>query len=67
MGTGAKGEYRARRPKASPLWQMFHKHFDEFLKVYDSLSPEAGGEGGSAMLSRMGRCEMQFRGWSSAS
>ena len=35
MRTCAKGEYRGRRPKQSPLWQVFDRHFDEFLKVYD--------------------------------
>jgi hypothetical protein len=27
--------YRARRPKASPLWQYLSKHFEGFLDVYE--------------------------------
>ena len=27
--------YRARKPKASPLWQCLARHFDAFLEVYE--------------------------------
>ena len=27
--------YRARTPKASPLWQCLTRHFDAFLKDYE--------------------------------
>ena len=27
--------YRARKPKASPLWQCLWRHFDRFLEVYE--------------------------------
>lgn len=27
--------YRARRPKASPLWQCLSRHFDTFLEIYE--------------------------------
>lgn len=27
--------YRARKPKASPLWQCIQRHFDTFLKTYE--------------------------------
>ena len=28
--------YRARKPKASPLWQCLTRHFDAFLKDYEA-------------------------------
>ncbi|MHC5009265.1 MAG: transposase zinc-binding domain-containing protein, partial [Planctomycetota bacterium] len=27
--------YRPRQPRASPLWQLLDRHFDEFERVYD--------------------------------
>ena len=27
--------YRARQPKASPLWQCLSRHFDAFLEGYE--------------------------------
>ena len=27
--------YRARKPKASPLWQCLSRHFDAFLAAYE--------------------------------
>jgi hypothetical protein len=35
--------YRARKPKASPLWQCLWRHFDRFLDVYeDRYQPRYG-------------------------
>jgi len=30
-------EYRGRKPRESPLWQLLDKHFDEFEERYDDL------------------------------
>ena len=38
-GGMAEQVYRARHPKASPLWQCLDAHFDTFLEIY----PEAYG------------------------
>jgi hypothetical protein len=52
--------YRARKPKASPLWQCLSRHFDTFQAVYEQrYQPRHGflrpdlprrslGEGGSS-------------------
>jgi len=29
--------YRGRKPRGSPLWQLFDHHFDEFEYRYDDL------------------------------
>jgi len=29
--------YRQRKPRESPLWQLFNEHFDEFEERYDEL------------------------------
>jgi len=37
MGGMAQQVYRARNPKASPLWQCLDAHFDTFLEIYPEV------------------------------
>ena len=31
--------YHPRRPRASPLWQIVHRGWDDFVSIYDTFEP----------------------------
>jgi len=43
MVCAARGVYRARRAKESPLWRIFDRHFDAFVGAYEErYAPRLG-------------------------
>lgn len=39
----AQGVYRARRPRESPLWRLFDRHFAHFEAVYEDRYAQTYG------------------------